>query len=63
MVVTSPVPNDSQEISDFEEVVTDCCLSVECQPGDRVRVNEFLSNGMAGGPLASESAPQRPILG
>ena len=25
-IVTSPVPNDSQEISEFEEVVPDCCL-------------------------------------
>ena len=26
MIVTSPVPNDSQEISDFEEVAPYCCL-------------------------------------
>ena len=26
MIVPSPVPIDSQEISDFEEVVPDCCL-------------------------------------
>ena len=35
---------------EFKQVVPDCCLGVECQPGDRGRVNEFLSSGMAGGP-------------
>ena len=42
-------------------MIPDCCRRVECQPG--ARVNEFLNNGMAGEPPASESTPQRPNPG
>ena len=58
-ILKSAVANDSPEVFEFEHVDPDCCLCVVSQPGDRDYVNEFPSNGMAGGPLSDRSWDKR----